>query len=189
VFKLSFAGVIFFSVSSYAQFPIAQPQPRIIPGTTLRTPFSERSMFDGFPQAASEPSPVTAVVSLRELQHPIPRKAAQKAYDAQKLTKANKLPQAIAKLEEAIRIAPEYRDAHWNLGGLYGKLGRSSEARDQFLKALEIGPAASPIYFNLALLSLDEHKYVDARKWAAKALELDPANGLAKQVREFALSH
>jgi len=60
--------------------------------------------------------PNSGVVSLRELQHPVPKKAARAAYQAQQFSTAHKSTQAIAKLEEAIRIDPSYRDAHCNLG-------------------------------------------------------------------------
>jgi tetratricopeptide (TPR) repeat protein len=189
VFKLSSAGILLFSASLYAQFPIIQTPAHIVHATAPLTASGERSLFDDFPPLPSESRPIGGVVSVHDLQHPIPRKATQKAFDAQKLTKANKIPQAIAKLEEAVRIAPEYRDAHWNLGALYGRLGRIDEARAQFQKALEIGPPAAPIYLNLALISLDAQEYADAQNWAAKALELEPRNELAQRARETALKH
>jgi tetratricopeptide (TPR) repeat protein len=189
VFRLQFAGLIFFSASLYAQFPTVQLPPHVTPAASLLTASGERPIFDEFPPLPSDPKPITGVVSVRELQHPIPRKATQKAFDAQKLANANKLPQAIAKLEEAVRIAPEYRDAHWNLGVLYGRLGRLAEARAQFQKAIDIGPPASGIYFNLALISLEAREYGEAQNWAAKALKLDPANSPAKIALEAALNH
>jgi tetratricopeptide (TPR) repeat protein len=186
VFKLPFSAIVFYSASLYAQFPLVPPH---VPAVATFTPSGQRPIFDEFPPLPSDPKPITGVVSVHELQHPIPRKAAQKAFDAQKLVNRNKIPQAIAKLEEAIRIAPEYRDAHWNLGALYGRLGRFAEAQAQFQKAIDIGPPASAIYFNLALISLETRAYGEARIWAEKALKLDPANGRAKQVREIALNH
>jgi tetratricopeptide (TPR) repeat protein len=190
VFRLQFAGLIFFSASLYAQFPAGGPlPPRVAPAATLLTASGERSIFDEFPPLPSDPKPITGVVSVRELQHPIPRKATQKAFDAQKLANANKIPQAIARLEEAVGIAPEYRDAHWNLGALNGKLGRLAEAKTEFLKAIEIGPPAPAIYFNLGLISLENREYAEAQNWAKKALALDPSSSRAKMVLEVALSH
>lgn len=188
MFRLEFAALLFLSASLYAQFPAGRIPPQVTPAATLLTASGERPIFDEFPPLPSNPKPAGSVVSLRELQHPIPRKAAQKAFDAQKLANRNKIPQAIAKLEEALRIAPEYRDAHCNLGVLYGRLGRLAEARAEFQKALDIGPPASAIYFNLALISLQTGEYGEAQNWAQKALKLDPANRRAEIALEIALS-
>ncbi len=41
--------------------------------------------------------PISGFVSLHELEHPIPKKALQEAYQAQQFARANDLPKAIAK--------------------------------------------------------------------------------------------
>lgn len=132
--------------------------------------------------------PISGLVSVRDLQHPIPRKAIQKAFEAQKLAQANDLPKAIAKLEDAIRIAPQFRDAHLNLGVNYARSGRTAEARAQFEQALEIGPPAAAIYADLALICAATKQFPDAEKYARKALELDPTNITGKRVLEYALN-
>ncbi len=133
--------------------------------------------------------PIAGVVSLRELQHPIPKKALREAYEAQQLALANNLPKAIAKLENAIRIDPLYRDAHLNLGVDFARTGRDAEARAEFQKALDIGPPAAPIYVDLALISIASEQYREAEAFARKALELEPTNGGAQRVLEHALTH
>jgi tetratricopeptide (TPR) repeat protein len=133
--------------------------------------------------------PASGSVSLRELQHPISKKAMHEALEAQQLSLANNLPKAIAKLENAIRIDPLYRDAHLNLGVDYARTGRVADARAEFQKALDIGPPAAPIYVDLALISLALHQNQEAASFAEKALELEPMNGGAQRVLEHALSH
>jgi tetratricopeptide (TPR) repeat protein len=130
--------------------------------------------------------PITGVVSVRDLQHPIPKKAIREAYEAQRFSRDNNLPKAIAKLESAIRVDPNFRDAHLNLGVEYTRVGRNAEARAEFQKALEIGPPAAPIYIDLALTSLALGQYHEAEALARKALELDPANGGAQRVLKLA---
>ena len=106
-----------------------------------------------------EPSaakPISGVVSLRELQRPISKKA--------------------------IRIDPSYRDAHCNLGILYARAGRGPDALAELRKALDIGPPSAPIYANLALISAAMRLFPEAESSARKALELDPANGAAQRV-------
>jgi tetratricopeptide (TPR) repeat protein len=130
----------------------------------------------------SDAKPISGVVSLRELQRPIPKKAIREAYQAQQLALNNNLPAAIAKLEKAIRIDPSYRDAHCNLGILYARAGRGPEALAELRKALDIGPPSAPIYANLALISAAMRLFPEAESSARKALELDPANGAAQRV-------
>jgi tetratricopeptide (TPR) repeat protein len=133
--------------------------------------------------------PISGLVSVRDLQHPISKKAIQKAYEAQQLARANKVTKAIAMLEDAIRIDPAYRDAHLNLGVQYVRVGRTADARAQFQKALDIGPPAAPLYLDLALTSLALREYHGAEAFAHKALELDPANSSAQKALQFASQH
>ncbi len=132
------------------------------------------------------PTPITGVVSLKELQHPISKKALREAYDAQQAVREHDLFKAIAKLEKAIRIEPEYRDAHLNLGVQYARVGRLGDARAHFLKALDIGPPAAPIYVDLALTALATESFREAENFARQALGLEPANNGAQKILEFA---
>jgi Flp pilus assembly protein TadD len=136
--------------------------------------------------APSQPKPISWIVSLRELQHPVSKKALRAAYDAQQLANAGKIPQAIVKLEKAVRIAPAYRDAHCNLGVLYARVGRMADARAEFQKALDIGPPAAPIYADLALASVAAREFDQAVAFARKAIELDPTDGAARLLLEAA---
>jgi tetratricopeptide (TPR) repeat protein len=130
--------------------------------------------------------PISGVVSLHDLQHPVPKKALREAYEAQQLARDNNnLPKAIAKLEHAIGIYPAFRNAHLNLGVLYARAGRTADARAQFQKALDIGPPEAPIYADLALISLMSGQRQEAGTFARKALELDPANVTAQQTLQY----
>lgn len=140
------------------------------------------------PERASD-NPISGIVSLRDLEHPIPKKALREAYEAQQFARASNLPKAIAKLESAIRIYPAYRDAHLNLGAEYARAGRISDARAEFQKALDIGPPVSPIYADLALISVALHQNREAEEFARKALELDAANAAARKVLEAVAQH
>jgi tetratricopeptide (TPR) repeat protein len=129
------------------------------------------------------------VVSLHDLEHPIPEKAIREAYQAQQLARSSNFAKAIAKLEHAVRLAPSYRDAHANLGVQYARVGRENDARAEFQKAIEIGPPIAPVYANMALVSLSLHLSQEAGTFAHKALELDPGNRAAQKVLEFMPTH
>jgi hypothetical protein len=130
--------------------------------------------------------PISGFVSLRDLQHPIPKKAIHEAFEAQQFSREHNPPKAIAKLEDAIRIDPDFRDAHLNLGVEYTRVGRIADARAEFQKALAIGPPAAPIYIDLALTSMALRDYREAEAFARKALELDPANAGAQRALKLA---
>jgi tetratricopeptide (TPR) repeat protein len=195
-----FFGILLFSASlyapaSYAQLPYAQrPQNAEVSPlnefSPARDPFGIKLHSEFVPSippapdwpAAPEPKPVTGVVSLHDLQHPIAKKALQAAYEAQQFSKAHQTDKAIAKLEKAIRIDPQYRDGHCNLGVQYARVGRMQDARAEFQKALDIGPPAAVIYADLALAASVSGQLEDAERFAKKALELDPNNPGAQRV-------
>lgn len=154
----------------------------------LLTASGDAPIASGFPPLPAAREPISGVVSLRELEHPIPKKALREAYEAQKLSNAHKTAQSIAKYEKALRIYPQFRDARVDLGVEYARAGRLSDARAQFLKALEIGPPVTTIYFDLALAALAAHEYHEAEKQARNALELAPGHRGAKNVLAYALT-
>ena len=132
----------------------------------------------------STSKPIAGVVSVRELAHPISKKAMREAQEAQHFADAKDLPKAIAKFEDVVRIAPDFRDAHCNLGVLYARTGRGAEARAEFQKALDIGPPAAPIYSDMAIIAAAQRQISEAVSFARKALELDPANSAARTIVE-----
>lgn len=135
-----------------------------------------------WPHAGAPQRPIAGVVSLKELEHPIPKKARRAAYRAQKLSKKHKTAQAIAALQEAIRIYPPYRDAHCNLGVQYAREGRMDQARAEFEQALKIGPPAALIYTDLALTFDQAGNLGQAVFYARKALDLDPGDYAARHI-------
>ncbi len=133
------------------------------------------------PQLAGPPS---GFVSLRELQHPISKKAFRAAYEAQQFSQAHNSAKAIEKLKKAVHIDPSYRDAHSNLGVEYARARRFADARAEFQKALDIGQPAAPIYANLALTLIAAGEIREAQDLARKALELNPDNPVARRIAE-----
>ena len=177
-----FLGIFCFSAVLCAQMPQTLEHFRLR-ATEEFDPAAARVAPDWPEHPAAQP--ISGVVSLRELKHPISKKALRAAYQAQRFTDAHNIPKAIAKLEQAVRIDPSYRDAHCNLGVLYARMGRFTEARAELTKALDIGPPAAPIYFNLALTSTAAGEYPQAQEFVQKALQLDPGNATFQRVLQL----
>jgi len=60
--------------------------------------------------------------------------------------------EAIDQYKQALRINPNYADAHGNLGAALGQMGRISEAIEQVKAALRINPYYIDARNNLAKL-------------------------------------
>jgi tetratricopeptide (TPR) repeat protein len=133
--------------------------------------------------------PPAGGISLNALQHPIPKKAIRAVVEAQRYSESHDTANAIAKLEQAVRIAPAFRDAHANLGVLYARAGRLDEAVAQFQSALAVGPPNALIYSNLSLALLTLKQYRDGEASARSALALDPRNDVAQKLLRFAAAH
>jgi len=85
---------------------------------------------------------------------------------------------AVSLLQDVLKRKPESRDAHFQLGALYEKLGRIDEMRQEFAALLDRSPgdAAAMNYLSYSLAD----RGVDlpsAEQLAKKAVELDPENG------------
>jgi tetratricopeptide (TPR) repeat protein len=137
----------------------------------------------------STAKPTSGIVSLRELQHPPQKKAIRALLEAQQYWKAHDAPKAIAKLEEATRIDPSFREAHINLGVQYARTKRVDEALGQFHTALAIGPPDAVVYSNLAWGYAALGQFRDAEMFARKAVALTPENGRAQYLLRFASTH
>jgi len=131
--------------------------------------------------------PASGTVSLRELQHPVSKRALRAAVEAQQFSQAKDFTRAIAKLEEAVQIAPSYREAHINLGANYAHTGRTVDALAQFQRALDIGPPDAIIYSNLAWAHWALHHPAEAADFARRAVAMDPSNTKAQFLLKQAL--
>jgi serine/threonine-protein kinase len=83
------------------------------------------------------------------------------AYDllADVHTAEGRLPEAVASLEEASRVAPESAEAHLRLALGYQKVGRGEDAERHFQRAIFLRPGYWPAHHRLARLYLNQGKY------------------------------
>jgi tetratricopeptide (TPR) repeat protein len=84
----------------------------------------------------------------------------------------NKLAEAAASYEEAIKLHPDQWAYHFNLGLAYKKLQKSEEARAAFAKALELNPGSYSASKELAESLAKAGNYEEARTLYLKAVEI-----------------
>ena len=89
-----------------------------------------------------------------------------------KLLAENKLAEAAAAYEEAIKISQNQWAYHFNLGLAYKKLQKSEEARAAFAKALELNPGSYSAGKELAESLAKAGSYEEARTLYLKAVEI-----------------
>ncbi len=83
--------------------------------------------------------------------------------------------------KQAIRIKPDYVDAHYNhivynnLGVTYDKLGRYQDAVETYKQAIRIKPDDAEAYSNLGLAYCNLGRYQDAIESLKQAIRIKPA--------------
>ena len=74
---------------------------------------------------------------------------------------------------------PRLAGPHANLGILYGRTGRPAQALASLGEAVRLNPDRAAYYNELGVISRREGKFDDARRYYAKALDLDPTYAYA----------
>lgn len=115
-------------------------------------------------------------------------KAARDTFDrAMKLGKAGRKQVANTMLQEAIRIFPDYFDAHFALGSEWMKAGRMAEAIAELEQASRINPKDDRVYQTFGVILMRQGKYDVASALFAEAARLDPTDPLHPLMRATAL--
>ena len=79
-----------------------------------------------------------------------------------------------ARLREAIRIQPDYVDAHNNLGNLLSGTGDFKQASYHFETALRLWPDAATTRYNFAMALGKARHFDEAQQQLEASLRLDP---------------
>jgi len=85
-----------------------------------------------------------------------------------------KRPAAIARLKQAIALAPDFADAHANLGAVYRAEERNDEAAACFKRALDLEPGNGLAANNLGLVRMSQGAYLEAIGLLSQARALMP---------------
>jgi tetratricopeptide (TPR) repeat protein len=117
----------------------------------------------------------TQRAKLHTMPGPTPEDFFQSALDCEALSET--LPEAIENYQRVVELAPNWIEAHINLGVAYYQLGQLSDARDAFLAAVRIDPLNGISRYNLGctleeLGELDEA--IDHLRRAARAMPAHP---------------
>jgi len=97
--------------------------------------------------------------------------------------------EAIAQLQKALAIEPDYAEPHFDLGNIFLQQGRIEEAIAYYQKALTINPDDADIHNNLGNVFLQQGRMDEAISSYQKALAINPNyaeahNNLGKAFRQ-----
>lgn len=116
--------------------------------------------------------------------------AAKQALDAGlKFAGEGKTEAAIENMQKAIKIFPDYFDAHLQLGNTFLKIDQLQEAIAELDKARLINPNDERAYQSFGLLLMKQRNFAVAVAVFAEAARLNPANAMNAVMRATALIH
>jgi tetratricopeptide (TPR) repeat protein len=84
------------------------------------------------------------------------------------------LEKAKKSYEQAVKLKPDYGEAHNNLGAIYYSQKSYRKAVNTYKKALRYSPDSASIHMNLSIAYFARKNFKDAALESQKALELDP---------------
>ena len=93
-----------------------------------------------------------------------------------KLLDEHKSPEGIAALNEALRLMPNYFDAHFALALELFRLRRHNEAIAELEKARAINPTDGRVFYTFGLVLGEQKKYALAARVLAEAWRLNPSD-------------
>lgn len=82
--------------------------------------------------------------------------------------------EALRWLLEAVRMKPDWAEAHTNLGNVYSTLGREDFATEHLIRAVQLKPKLVQAHFNLGLLFLKDDKLKNASEHFQATVQIQP---------------
>lgn len=128
------------------------------------------------PAARRPERPPSGPISVADLRHPPSRKAFAALFAAQQLSQSGRYAAAAAELEKAVRLSPDWADAHTNLAAQYIRLARYQDALDEAGRAMALRGANAVDLGNIAYAEYRLNLRADAIRSVRSGLALDPAS-------------
>ena len=119
----------------------------------------------------------------------VPEPARQAYLQGVKLAEQGKTEASIESLRNAIKLFPEYFDAHLQLGNTFLKLEQFNDAIAELDLARQINPNDERAYQSFGLLLMKQKNFAVAVAIFAEAARLNPANPTNPVMRATALIH
>jgi tetratricopeptide (TPR) repeat protein len=134
-----------------------------------------------------KPAPQTGVVNA--FTQAVPEAARQALELGMKQAEGGKIEAAVENMRNAIKIFPDYFDAHLQLGNTFLKVDQLNEAIAELDRAREINPNDERAYQSFGLLLMRQKNFAVAVAVFAEAARLNPANPMNSVMRATALVH
>lgn len=112
-------------------------------------------------------------VSVGELDKNVPKEARKEYERALKAVADEKGGEAIAHLQKAVALYPDFMMAHNDLGAQLLEAGRLDEAAVELRAAVRLDPKAFNPHLNLGIVLLKQRQYTEAAQVLDQALTLD----------------
>jgi len=150
---------------------------QISPQAIAASPYERAQAMLNANEAATFPTtpipPLGGTISVKRLAHVVPGKALKQYDRAKKARQAGDVDGAMASLQKALEIDPEFIEAVNDMGACHTAKQNFADAADFFDRAIHIDPHYWPAFYNLALMSLMQNKFEDAERAARTAADLD----------------
>lgn len=124
--------------------------------------------------------PPSGPVSVTQLSHPPGRKALAAFAAAQRLAASGRYDRAAEELGKAIRISPEFAEAHTNLAAYQARMGRFEDTIRESRRAMELTRPNAADLSNMAYALSRLQRYSEAVDAARGAVRLEPGNDKAR---------
>lgn len=165
--------------------------------------FETTTVYADVAAFGSAPQTFTQDIQLRPVKHKpaqqpgvinaftqsVPQAAQQALALGVKLAGEGKIEGAIENMRSAIKIFPDYFEAHLQLGNTFLKVEQFNEAIAELDLARQINPNDERAYQSFGLLLMKQRNFAVAVAVFAEAARLNPANPLNAVMRATALIH
>ena len=143
-----------------------------------RDPLAESEVQPDVPTPAVKTAPVGDTVSVRNLQ--MPATAIKEFRRSEKCVGAGDFSCAVHHLQKALKVDPQFAEAHNNLGASYLQLSRYQDAIGEFEAAIALDEKMVAPYRNMSLGYFLLRRYAEAETAARQALTLSPEQKAAQ---------